>query len=237
MAEVRINISAEDRATPVITSAVERIRGSLGVVKEQLASLDPLFQKSLNLDIADALEAVDRVKGALASIPDITTKTVVVEYQTKASPVMSFTEGIAHIREKMESLPDGQDYLINFQGLSQEAFGSLVTSAYDARMNAVSAKYKRGIGYNPLNYMHARERAREAERFLLRASAPRAVPVAGGGGGGTTNVTVRVEGGINIHGAENPADLAVGIDHELAVRVRNNRSELRVAMQGALGLG
>jgi hypothetical protein len=236
MAEVRINISAEDRATPVITSAVERIRGSLGVVKEQLASLDPLFQKSLNLDIADALEAVDRVKGALASIPDITTKTVVVEYQTKASPVMSFTEGIAHIREKMESLPDGQDYLINFQGLSQEAFGSLVTSAYDARMNAVSAKYKRGIGYNPLNYMHARERAREAERFLLRASAPRAVPVAASGGG-VANVTVRVEGGINIHGAENPADLAVGIDHELAVRVRNNRSELRVAMQGALGLG
>ena len=113
------------------------------------------------------------------------------------------------------------------------AANAIMVSAYDARMNAVSAKYKRGIGYNPLNYPHARERAREAERFIMKMNA--ATRPAGGGGGGTTNVTVRVEGGINIHGVDNPADAAAGIDHELAVRVRNNRSELRIAFDGLYG--
>jgi hypothetical protein len=245
MAEVKVNIFAEDRATPVVTSVIETIRRSLGTLKEHLVSLDPCLEKSLRLDVSDALEAVDTVKEALASIPDVTTKTVIVEYKTKASPVMPFTEGIAHVKGLMDSLPDGQDYLVNFQGLSEDAFGSLVAGAYDARMNAVSARYRRGIGYNPMNYINARERAREAERFLMRLGSPTGHHPSldfmdnrgssGGGGGGARDVTIRVEGGIQVHGVKNAEEAAAGIDHELALRWRNRRSELRLAIEGTFG--
>jgi hypothetical protein len=196
----------------------------LAELKEALQSLDPLLDKSLNLDISDALEAVDRVKGALASIPETTFKKVVVEYKTKASPVMPFTEGMAHIREMMESLPRGQDYVIDFQGL--DALMPLALQALTARQRADVAKARTGIGalaYNPSNTFIAEARADSAERLLNRVLTASGPP--------TQNVTYQPT--FNLDTPWRDLDEYVReIDTRMAELWRTGRSRLMQEMSG-----
>jgi len=86
-------------------AAVEAIRG----VAAEAAKLEA--SKVLTFDVSGALAGVWRIKAAIDSIPDITTKTVIIKYKTQASPVMPFSEGIRYIKEKMNSLPRGGDYI------------------------------------------------------------------------------------------------------------------------------
>jgi uncharacterized phage infection (PIP) family protein YhgE len=85
-------------------------------IEKRLKELDSYLLKTLTLDISQAVKAVSEVNSALASIPDVTVKTVVVQYQTQASPLMPFTKGIDHIKELMESLPGEGTYRVKFLG-------------------------------------------------------------------------------------------------------------------------
>ncbi len=108
MAEVKIDITASDFATPVVGKIVGRVQKILDSL-----TLD----KTLSLNVSQALSAVSAVKTALASIPEVTYKDVVVRYQTMASPLRPFTEGMEHIRKAMEALPVESTHTIKYGGL------------------------------------------------------------------------------------------------------------------------
>lgn len=167
MAEVQINITAEDNATPVIESlstGLDAVSGSLDSINSkatglgealfemagawpslaqalgaleidvdtgaldslssELSGLDAGLSKNLSLDVSDALTGAVSVMSALDAIPDMTQKTVVIEYQTMASPVRPFTEGIGYIKDKMESLPTESTHTIRYEGVSGGTSGS-----------------------------------------------------------------------------------------------------------------
>ncbi|GAB4389053.1 MAG: hypothetical protein Kow0025_12060 [Thermodesulfovibrionales bacterium] len=151
---------------------------AMGEVRAAVYSLD--LSRALDLDVSEALGAASQVKRLLDSIPDVTVKTVVMEFKTQASPVMPFSEGIRHIRAMMESLPTGGDYTMRVSGLD-------------------------GV----------RARATEAPR--------------GAGASGAGHVTYAPT--INIRGAGGSGPgLAREVDAELARLWRYGRSELRRAM-------
>ncbi len=110
MAEVVINIKAEDAATPVI----EAISATLDALGAGLAAMDSGLSKTLTLDVSGALYGAAEVASAIGAIPDVTEKSVVIEYQTMASPVRPFTEGIAYIKDKMDSLPTEGSYTVKY---------------------------------------------------------------------------------------------------------------------------
>ena len=111
MAEVKIDIMASDEATPAFNTAE---RSASGLV-EALRELDSIsLEKRISLDVGQALSGARSVRDAIDAIPDSSVKTVVVRYQTQASPIRPFSEGIEYIKKKMESLPTGGDYTMKF---------------------------------------------------------------------------------------------------------------------------
>ncbi len=111
MAEVKIDIKAQDNATPAFRAAEQSASGLL----ETLSALDAVsLDKRVALDVSGALEAARAVEQAIDAIPDMSIKTIVLRYQTQASPIRPFSEGIELIKKKMESLPTGGDYTMRF---------------------------------------------------------------------------------------------------------------------------
>jgi hypothetical protein len=141
MAEVRINIKAEDNASGVFRAldrGVEAMRagasglseafrdvesrtiaassgalefgGRIASARLAVAGLGQELQgldlaRSFVLDVSGALRGAEALRVAIEAIPDVTRKTVILEYKTMASPVRPFSEGMEHIRRMMESLP------------------------------------------------------------------------------------------------------------------------------------
>jgi len=85
--------------------------------KEQTDILDESINKQRKIDInnSEAINAVERVREALASIPDVTTKKLVIETEYSGSPRMSFTEGIRYMKDKIKSLPTGSSFVMQFK--------------------------------------------------------------------------------------------------------------------------
>ena len=111
MAEVKIDIKASDEATPAFNSAERSASGLVDTLRE----LDSIsLEKRISLDVGQALSGARSVRDAIDAIPDTSVKTVVVRYQTQASPIRPFSEGIEYIKKKMESLPTGGDYTMKF---------------------------------------------------------------------------------------------------------------------------
>ena len=124
MAEVKIDIKASDEATPAFNTAE---RSASGLV-DKLRELDSIsLEKRISLDVGQALSGARSVREAIDAIPDMSVKTVVVRYQTQASPIRPFSEGIEYIKKKMESLPSGGDYTMRF-GSGRGGTGSPVPS-------------------------------------------------------------------------------------------------------------
>ena len=145
MAEVKIDITAKDR-TDAAFSAVERhveslakvagsleerlsgfgpgidVSGALRAIGEVRSAVDSLsLAGAFVLDVSQALAAASAVKASIDIIPDVTVKTVVLDFKTQASPVMPFTEGIRHIRSMLESLPKEGSYTVKASGLPGRA--------------------------------------------------------------------------------------------------------------------
>lgn len=112
-ASVGFTITAEDRASAVIEEVGGKLEGIGG-------ALDALgWERSLAVDASGALAAVASVGAALDAIPDVTTKSVVIQYYTQASPVMEFSSGIAYIKERMEALPSEGAYTVKYAGVPE----------------------------------------------------------------------------------------------------------------------
>ena len=121
MAEVKIDIKASDNATPAFRAAKESASGLL----ETLRALDAVsLDKRVDLDVGGALEGARAVGQAIDAIPDTSVKTVILRYQTQASPIRPFGEGIEQIKKKMESLPTGGDYTMRFGSGRQQSWGA-----------------------------------------------------------------------------------------------------------------
>ena len=121
MAEVKIDIKASDNATPAFRAAEESASGLLGALRAlDAVSLD----KRVDLDVGGALEGARAVVQAIDAIPDTSVKTVILRYQTQASPIRPFGEGIEQIKKKMESLPSGGDYTMRFGSGRQQNWGA-----------------------------------------------------------------------------------------------------------------
>lgn len=125
MAEVSINIKAEDAATPVL----ESIGATLDALGAGLSAMDAGLDKTLTLDVTGALTGAAEVVSAIDAIPDVSEKSVVIEYQTMASPVRPFTEGIAYIKDKMESLPTEGAFTVKYSAEGAAAGGSAQAAA------------------------------------------------------------------------------------------------------------
>jgi hypothetical protein len=156
---------------------VSSAAGALARINAAIDSLEST--KSLRLDATQAMAAALRVQAAIDSIPDVTYKTVIVRYQTMASPLMPFTEGIRHIRSMMESLPTEGAYTVRVRGTPSRPEGT----------SRGITEVRQGISFAPTIDIHS-----------------------GGGGGGDGRA------------------LARDVDRELARMWRYNRSELRRAM-------
>lgn len=227
MAEVKLEITAEDAATPKIRAlddavrsaarAVEEMKGkglfseldgtlrkpvtlafsldaagAIESAREARAAIDSiaLAPKSLVLDASQAMRATDEARKRIdAHFPDTGIhKYVYVHYQSVASPAMPFTEGIAHIKDMMESLPKTTLHRVRYD------FG--------------------GTG------------ARGAE-----TSHPTAPPIAV-----TLNMpAVNISGGGGEGGLRSPQSLAREIDTEFAEIFRTGRSRLLAAVRENLG--
>jgi methyl-accepting chemotaxis protein len=85
---------------PSAIKGIEELNASITGLKKEIET-----PYAFCLDVSQAVKAVSEVNSAIASIPDVTVKTVILQYQTQASPLMPFTKGIDHIKELMESLP------------------------------------------------------------------------------------------------------------------------------------
>jgi hypothetical protein len=86
----------------------------LGKIKSQLDSIKSPIEKIFKIDNSGALKAISDAKSALDSIPNISTKTVIIEYKTQASPVRPFSEGMAYIKSQMESLPVETSHTVKY---------------------------------------------------------------------------------------------------------------------------
>jgi hypothetical protein len=95
---------------------VSDAKGAVGSLDADLDSL--ALAKAFELDVSDALRDAADVKAAIDEIPDVSYKTVVVQYQTQASPLMDFTEGMDYIEERMESLPSEGTYTVHYEGIT-----------------------------------------------------------------------------------------------------------------------
>ncbi|MDA8168681.1 MAG: hypothetical protein M0Z59_03155 [Nitrospiraceae bacterium] len=122
MAEIKLTIEAEDRASDVfmaVAGAVDNIGSAVSDAALRTGSLgdalDALpLSKTLYLDVSEAVQAASAVSAALESIPDISYKDVILRYFTQASPVMPFSEGMEMIGLKMKSLPVETTHTVRF---------------------------------------------------------------------------------------------------------------------------
>ncbi len=69
----------------VTQGAADAVEESIGSLKNHLSGLDSMLDKTLSLTIAQAIRNTGEVKTALASIPDVTYKDVIIGYLTRAS--------------------------------------------------------------------------------------------------------------------------------------------------------
>jgi hypothetical protein len=132
MAEVKIDIRAKDEASPAFNSAHEGAARLLGKLRE-ISSIS--LKKRISLNVSQALSAARSVKSAIDSIPDVSTKTVILRYQTQASPVRPFSEGIEYIKRKMESLPTGSDYTMRWAQAPLSSSQSVADNNFSPTIN------------------------------------------------------------------------------------------------------
>jgi len=90
------------------SAAVASVQG----VADAVAALNT--SAAFQMDATQAVAAVAEVRAALDAIPDVTYKSVVMQYMTQASPVRPFTEGMQHIRQMMDSLPTETTHTIKY---------------------------------------------------------------------------------------------------------------------------
>lgn len=92
------------------------------------------LQKTLTLEVDDAIAGAGAVRAAIDAIPDVSYKEVIVQYKTQASPVRPFTEGIEYIRSMMESLPRESSHTVRYSS----AEGASARTASGASTGAAS---------------------------------------------------------------------------------------------------
>ncbi|MBI5634855.1 MAG: hypothetical protein HZA15_15415 [Nitrospirae bacterium] len=106
--------------TEQLSTAMSKASEMVEHYKTQIIELDTELsrQRILTIDAGSAKQAISEVQAALASIPDITYKQVIVQYFTQASPVRPFTEGMQHIAAMMDSLPTESRHTVKFGDLT-----------------------------------------------------------------------------------------------------------------------
>lgn len=131
--EFSLDISSAARALAGINAAVDSLEST----------------KSIHLDALQAVAEALRVKAAIDAIPDITYKTVIVRYQTLASPLMPFTEGIRHIKAMMESLPTEGAYTLRVGGAPTTSGGTSIRGY-------PGSEVRQSISFAPTINIHSR---------------------------------------------------------------------------------
>jgi len=76
-------------------------------------------KKKLTVDTEEAVTSVQKVKSAIDAIPDVTTKTVIIETYTKSSPLRPFSEGIEYMKNKIKSLSQSLQTTFDLSSMSK----------------------------------------------------------------------------------------------------------------------
>jgi len=105
-----------------IETAMSKAEEMIGHYREEIVHLDEQLseQRVLNIDTSGAMEAVNQVKAALDSIPDVTYKKVVFVHTGKASSEKPLMEKLAEIRSAMDELPSEGEHVMKFYGEASE---------------------------------------------------------------------------------------------------------------------
>jgi hypothetical protein len=201
-------------------------------VKDLTTNIESInVEKTFRLDISSAFSAIEQVKSALASIPDVTVKTVVMKYETQASPLMPFTEGIDHIKGLMESLPGEGTYRVKFMGQASPEKGITETvSDVMGMIGGLSDFLSKPSDYWTILWrddpMRARGEAGQITNTIDRLTDFLEKYSKNLESGKQGNITFSPTININGSGKDGGA-LAKEIDHELAGMWRADRSELK----------
>jgi len=105
-----------------LETAMSKAKEMIEMYQGQIVNLDNELakQRILMIDTSKATQNIRNVVSELKAIPPVTYKSVVVEYFTKASPIVPFTEGMNKIKQMMTSLPTGSDYTVKFGQLAND---------------------------------------------------------------------------------------------------------------------
>ncbi len=185
--------------------------------------------KAVNIDGSKVKAEAILIRQSIdAAIPDQMIKYVTIQYQTKASPVMPFTEGMTHIKEMMNSLPTGGDYTVKFGNLASE--WTQAASRYD------KLEYNPTQGWANLSYGALKQRdeaERESNKLYGEMLAIWKASQKAGTGGGTVNYspTINVQAGVGKDGKS----LAKEIDTQMADDMRSGRSATLVEIKRQIG--
>jgi hypothetical protein len=147
--------------TAALLLETSKAKEEIDKVQSAIEALDTA--KALSLDVSGALSAAASVQAAIDSIPDVSYKTVIIQYQTAASPVMDFSEGIQYIRERMEALPTEQQYTVKAEGLPMSTGAAVASAATGGTQNVT---FLPTINISGTSGKGGRELADELDRAL-----------------------------------------------------------------------
>jgi tape measure domain-containing protein len=132
-----------EKLESVIVSVVNAIRSLAGAFGAASVPIEEFGRKAIDWlvgprGVQGALQNTasdaQNVKASIDDIPDVSKKTVVVEYKTKASPEMPFSQGIDEIKRKMDSLPTETKHVVN---LSFSPTGAAIRSEIDSLSTSI----------------------------------------------------------------------------------------------------
>ncbi|MDA8082273.1 MAG: hypothetical protein M0024_01280 [Nitrospiraceae bacterium] len=213
-----------------LETAMSKAKEMMGLYQEQIVNLDNQLakQRILMIDTSKATQDIRNVVQELNAIPPVTYKVVVVEYRTKASPEMPFTEGMTKIRQMMTSLPTGSEYTVRFGSLADEWAKQTATAEQLGSMMQFG-----GPGLSIAGMRQQREAQGQSNQLWAEMSRIYTANVQQQAAGGTT---VNFNGGITVN-AGGPDGAGVGKDfqQQVATDIENGRSPILPALQKKIG--
>lgn len=238
--------------------AMAKATEMVGLYKQQILDLGATIagiqekEITIKIDTAQAVLAVDELKSKLDSIPDVTTKTVIIKTYTESSPIKPFTEGIAYMQEKLNSLSGAGEYTMDLSALSSliGVYSDIakVIAPYAARTAGTPVEYGkstmfameqsvRGL-FEPMTLLLNKIFQKFGQGFqtgtpyvpqtglyqLHRGEA--VIPASQNNYNNKSSQQITYAPVININGAnKSPQEIATEVDKVLAKRARYNRSE------------
>lgn len=211
-----------------LAAEMDKTRLSIEAVKKEIMALYDQIdrQRILSIETKGALEGIKEVQRFLDKIPPITYKQVVIEYFTKASPIMPFTEGMSKIQAMMTSLPKEGEFTMKFGQLAADW-------EYNAKSAETMQAYHRGGVPMTLEAIMQGQKQEGQANFLWSQMMNMFNASQKQGAAGGINVSIPIES-MTVGNEASGTQAAADIQTKLAQDIRDNRSPIIPALLSRL---